>query len=55
MDSFSYPVEAIKSLVEYLKSYFQNYDLFIVLTGYRCGGRFILSDRENAIYEVLLI
>ncbi len=35
--------QIIKSLVEYLKSYFREYDPFIVLTGHSGGGRFIFS------------
>jgi len=35
--------EIIKSLVEYLKSYFRDYDPFIILTGHSGGGRFTFS------------
>jgi hypothetical protein len=41
----TYPdhAEIIKSLVEYLKSCFKNYQPFVVLTGHSGGGRFIFS------------
>ncbi len=41
----TYPDHAqiIKSLVEYLKAYFKDYDPFIILTGHSGGGRFIFS------------
>ncbi|KAA3608871.1 MAG: T9SS C-terminal target domain-containing protein, partial [Calditrichaeota bacterium] len=35
--------DIIKSTVEYLKSYFNAYDPFVVLTGHSGGGRFIFS------------
>jgi hypothetical protein len=35
--------EIIKSLVEYLKSYFRDYSPFIILTGHSGGGRFTFS------------
>jgi hypothetical protein len=35
--------EIIKSVVEYLKSYFRDYDPFFILTGHSGGGRFIFS------------
>ena len=33
----------VKSVVEYLKSYFKDYQPFVVLTGHSGGGRFIFS------------
>lgn len=40
-----YPNSAaiIKETVEYLKSYFRDYDPFVILTGHSGGGRFIFS------------
>ncbi len=35
--------EIIKTLVEYIKSYFRDYDPFVILTGHSGGGRFIFS------------